>query len=232
MTKESHIALVFDRFVVFSTKESTWKDRENSSHGYRYYKLSLNTPLPSKEVILGIGRNKAQLIRIFEEELVKHFCENCTTNRLIISGLDVTPVEVTNGIRYSQDKYSTSHEEADVTMVIHFLVNEGKQIFQVLCDDTNLFALLLHYFQGLISRCQVFMVPLNEPPKIISIEGTFLKHKLLVPNLLAAHALSGCDTVGKTTVLNTLQKESITLKDAGGSDVKLSRGHWLNALAL
>ena len=155
---------------------------------------------------------------------MKYFCENCTTNRLIISGLDVTPVEVTNGIRYSQDKYSTSHEEADVTMVslIHFLVNEGKQIFQVLWDDTNLFALLLHYFQGLISRCQVFMVPLNETPKIISIEGTFLKHKLLVPNLQAAHALSGCDTVGKTTVLNTLQKESITLKDAGGSDVKRS----------
>ena len=73
---------------------------------------------------------------------------------------------------------------------------------------------------------------------VIDIAATVKKHVAIVPNLLAAHALSGCDTVaclhgiGKVSVMNTLTK-GYTLNHISypNSDFKLVIGEATSFIA-
>ena len=69
-----------------------------------------------------------------------------------------------------------------------------------------------HYFMESI-RCKVYMEGTSSKRNVIDIEATCLKHASIVPELLALHAITGCDTtsflwgVGKVTAINTLNKD-------------------------
>ena len=62
---------------------------------------------------------------------------------------------------------------------------------------------------------------------VIDISATVKKHSDIVPNILAAHAISGCDTVasifgiGKPTVLKALRSSNISLASIGDLDSQI-----------
>ena len=77
-----------------------------------------------------------------------------------------------------------------------------------------MFALLLHHYKMNSLKCKVYMYMEGTSWKrnIIDIGATAAKHKEIVLQLLAMHALTGCDTVshlwnvGKNTALKVLTK--------------------------
>ncbi len=94
---------------------------------------------------------------------------------------------------------------------------------RVICDDTDVFVLLVFYHWNLHMNATITMEATSGDRKLINIGNTVNKHKEIVPNILAAHAVSGCDTVaqyygiGKATVLKKLQA-GITLSNVGQID--------------
>ena len=82
----------------------------------------------------------------------------------------------------------------------------------VTCDDTYVFVLLAHYFADESLPEPLIMDPTSRsrPRLSIDIGATVAKHSGIGPQLIAAHAVSGCDTVGcyhniwKTKVVKAL----------------------------
>ena len=91
----------------------------------------------------------------------------------------------------------------------------------VLSDDTDVFVLLIHFLYTGDITGQVYMQSTSHDPNtVIDINSTYEEHRDVAPNILAAHALSGCDTVGtyfgigKSTVVKAL-KNSLSLDSIG-----------------
>jgi len=76
-------------------------------------------------------------------------------------------------------------------------------------DDTDVFLLLLYYCNKGDITCKVLMT--IEGRSFLDIKAPVETHKQVIPDLLAAHALTGCDTVasshgiGKMTALKVLR---------------------------
>ena len=109
----------------------------------------------------------------------------------------------------------TTHEEADVIIPqqMVYAASQGAKTIIVICDDTDVFVLLFHYYLLRKLTCCLFMEGTSAVERtVIDIAATMKKHAAIIPQLLAAHALSGCDTVarlsglGKAKVIKHLQK--------------------------
>ena len=89
---------------------------------------------------------------------------------------------------------------------------QNKVCINVICDGTDVFALLLHHYNVNSLKCEVYMERASLKTNIIDIEVTAAKHKEIVPATTSMHALTGYDTVsylwvvGKTTALNVFTK--------------------------
>ena len=91
------------------------------------------------------------------------------------------------------------------------IANENCSGITVLSDDTDVFILLLFYYHKCGFHSRVTMESPIKQGVVVDIGSTVCKYKDILPQILLAHALSGCDTVtccfgiGKGTVLKTLQ---------------------------
>ena len=215
--KESgDVYLVFNRYKSYSTKSSTRISR--MTEGCKVFQLYLAAPLPTQKVTLTITENKKQLIDIICNDLQRdtdfHW-KNTEKHKLVITGREKTPVEISSGgVVIQRHDIVTTHEEADniiVQQAILVAIDEQKHV-TILADDTDVYALQLHHYlqQGL----QIPMVmdsPINERT-VIDIQATVEKIRAVIPSLLACHTLSGCDTVaacfgvGKGKMLKVLRK--------------------------
>ena len=124
--------------------------------------------------------------------------KNTQKHKLVISGQDKSPVEIScGGVVILRHDIATTHEEADsiiVQQVMQVAVNEHKHV-TILADDTDVYALLLyHYLQQDLQTPMVMESPIKERT-VVDICATVEKHRGIVPAILAGHALSGCDTV-------------------------------------
>ena len=118
---------------------------------------------------------------------------------------------------------ATSHEEADNIIAQQAIMCKKQQpgAISVIADDTDVFVLLLHHYQNEGFTRAMFMTSPAQQRSTIDIKATVEKHQAIVPGLLAAHALSGCDTIptyfgiGKGTVLKILNAapDSLTMLD-------------------
>ena len=87
---------------------------------------------------------------------------------------------------------------------------------RVMCDDTDVFVLLLYFYNLRQMTFPLIMESLIKDRKRIEIKATATKHKDIIPHILVAHALSGCDTVaqcwgiGKGKVVKVLKAASHT----------------------
>ena len=69
--------------------------------------------------------------------------------KLVVTGLNDTPIQIHNGVVTELILLKTSHEEVDVIMINQLLwvvtTSSTTKSVKVICDDTDVFALLIHY---------------------------------------------------------------------------------------
>ena len=74
--------------------------------------------------------------------------------------------------------------------------NADDKALVIVADDTDVFVLLLHYrHAGALHANSVYMQSPIQNRTVIDIDATVENHLSVVPHLLSAHALTGCDTV-------------------------------------
>ena len=84
---------------------------------------------------------------------------------------------------------------------------QGEECLSVMADDTDVYILVLHYYK-----------------QTIEIRATAKEQANILPNLLAAHGLSGCNTVapcygiGKIKIIKTLKQGNHSLSSLGDSN--------------
>ena len=104
-------------------------------------------------------------------------------------------------------------------------VEQGAECSSVMADDTDVYILLLHNYNQKDLNIPKFMESLVHTRQTIDIRATAKEHANILPNLLAAHGLSGCDTValcygiGKMKILKTLKQENHSLSCLGDSNI-------------
>ena len=84
-------------------------------------------------------KNKALNISANEEEF---------NHKLLITGSSEVPQEIRSGVVVDRIDLKTTHEEADVIIPqqMVYAVSQGAKTIIVICDDTDVFVLLLHYY--------------------------------------------------------------------------------------
>ena len=90
----------------------------------------------------------------------------------------------------------TNHEEAD-NMLAHQMVvvaSEENKGVSVITDNTDVFVLLFHhYVKQKLTWVVIMESPIKDRVKI-DIKATAIERRTIIPDILAAHALSGCYT--------------------------------------
>ena len=207
------VCLIFDRYQDFSIKSGTRLARAGQ-HASRRHKLSPSTPLPPQQVVLTVTDNEVQLTELICQQLTSEFQEKPSKHRLVITGKELMPLELNHGTRYHRTELKTTHEEADV-IIIHQVIqiaNAGAKSIKVICDDTDVFILLMYAVLSHQLSCSVTMESTSSARTLIDVCASAEKHSSIVSQLPAAHAITGCDTVaqcfgiGKATAIKCLKK--------------------------
>ena len=182
------------------------------------------TPLPSQADMLTSASNKTQLITLIRNALIEKTIKMDCLNTLIITTSDYVPDIIKNDRHEKLNELWNHFEEADC-IIIHqllYAINEGAECVNVISDDTDVFLLLVHFYHKENIEAEVFVQATSGERTTINIKETVRLHESIVPYLLAAHALSGCDSVssfyniGKKTILNNVKK--IPLEHLGEID--------------
>ncbi len=187
--------LVFDRYYDDSIKENTRTSRAGKLAS-RQHQLTMVTPLPPKNVCLTVTQNKVQLINLICVYLREGQPLLPRNRQLVVTGTEPTPVEICDGSIKERPDIRTTHEEADVIIiqqVVH-LAKSGKNSIRVVADDTDVFVLLLYYYNMEQLTCDMVMIGTSSGRKCADIKATVDKHIDIIDNVLPAHVLSGCDT--------------------------------------
>ena len=141
---------------------------------------------------------------------------------LLITG-EGDPVEITRGQVIPQPDIFTSHEETDNIIIQQTImaVEQGAECLSVMAADTDIYILPLHYYNQKELSIPMFMESSVHRRQTIDIRATAKEHANILPNLLAGHGLSGCDTVapwygtGKIKILKTLKQGYHSLSSLG-----------------
>ena len=118
-------------------------------------------------------------------------------HKLIVTGENDIPSEVNKGIVIERGDMKTTHEEADNILLLQmvFAATENQKGISVIADDTDVFVLLyFHYLAKKLSIPVVMESPVKDR-SAVDIRETVRGNNALVPYLIAAHALTGRDTV-------------------------------------
>ena len=218
--KESDVYLIFDRYLDYSSKCSTRSAR--ASDVSRVYKLSPTTPLPPQKCTLNVTENKKQLINIIVEKLQSDqvfISRYITDHKLVITGQSGMPIEISHGgVTIQRHDIATTHEEADNIIVQQvMMLAENDKPITVVADDTDVYAQLLSFCLARQVKSPIFMESPIKDRTVIDIQRSVTKNRKIIPDLMAAHALTGCDTVAsshgiaKGTMLNILKKDMYPL---------------------
>lgn len=184
----------------------------------RVYNLQTTTELPQQEVILSVTANKKQLIDLVTQDLISH--KDKVSSRLTITASAPTPISIHLGTVIQRNDIQVLHDEADCSIIHHIIESKIPRV-KVLADDTDIFVLLCHFVYHGDIDCQVVMGSPKQGRKLIDINATVQEHSSIMPDLLAAHGVSGCDTVapcfgiGKTKVLKILRSGECPLTEVG-----------------
>jgi len=131
-----------------------------------------------------------------------------TNSRL--NGLLSLATELYYGQTFQHNDMWTTQEKAD-TIIIQQVSQVTAGTVLVVADDTDVFLLLLCYCNRGDITCKVPMTSPIEGRSFLDITASVETHKQVMPDLLAAYALTGCDTVasphgiGKMTALKLLR---------------------------
>ena len=158
------VYLVFGRYYEYSPKCVTRSGRAGKASSNKH-KTTPTMLLTMQKILLNCTANKVQLIGIIICEKVIEKAINMQTicrsfkNRLIVTGLNLIPQQAYEGLHQEKEDMTTTNEEADV-IIPQQVVNAVKQrsnCIKDLCDDTDVFALLLHFYVQEKLTCPLFM---------------------------------------------------------------------------
>ena len=139
--------------------------------------------------------------------------------KLVITGNGPVPIQINQGVVSRRDDMTITHEEAD-TMIIQQVASVGAANVLVVADDTDVFVLQCHFvFNGDITG-HVMVSPIRGRT-VIDINESIDKNRAIMGDLLAAHDLTGCDTVAtyhgivKGVALKGLRSKTLSLSKVG-----------------
>lgn len=106
-----------------------------------------------------------------------------------------------------------NHEEGDVIIVNQTIkaAKNGFSSIKVVCDDVDVFVLLVHFYHLCAVESDIIMIPTSRSTNGTNIGSTVRNFGDLSKYILSLHALTGCDTVstmygiGKNKALNSLK---------------------------
>ena len=182
--------------------------------------LTTATILSSQKVFLTVAENKKMLINICEElQNGKDFIDSFSHEHTLVITGEGEPVEITRGRVIPRPDIFTGHEETD-----NIIIQQGAECLSIMADDTNVYILLLHYYNQKELNIPMFMDSSVHGRQTIDSRATAKEHANILPNLLAAHGLSGCDTIapcygiGKMKIFKTLKQRNHSLSCLGDSN--------------
>ena len=150
MRKSDHcdVSLTSDRYYDHSIKSVTRGARAGKNASRRHH-LILSSPLPPQKIVLTVDENKRQLTDIICEYTVERARANeePARHKLLVSGREPLPLELLRGHKRNREDLRTTHEETGVTMMYQGIqsARSGVQSVKVISDDTDVFALLMHF---------------------------------------------------------------------------------------
>ena len=198
---EADVHLCFDRYFDYSTKSSTRSARANAT---RVHQLDRKTPLPARDAVLKNSANKKQLNTMICEEILSddNFLQHATQDhQLVVTAENDLPTQVSRGRKSPRLDLASAHEEADILIAqhaIHLAKEDTESRVRVVCDDTDVFVLLVYYYLSEKLQSSLTMQSPIHGRSCIDVKETARKHSTIVPELLALHALTGCDSVAAT----------------------------------
>ena len=209
--KDSDVNLAFDRYTNDSIKAATRLQRIGNIK--RSDNVSLETPLPPKEVALSSNKTKENLIELISNELLDRASNINYGRKLIVTSKSNFPEQSFEGERVTRYNMGTTFDEADciIPQQVVTVFEEGKHTIKVISADTDVFILLCHYYHSVNIDVDVLLEDFSADKTLISISKSVAENTSLIPSLLSAHALTGCDTVpimfgiGKTKLINIVK---------------------------
>ena len=135
-------------------------------------------------------------------------------NRLVITSNDHCPTEIKDGKKALHSDLDEGHEEAEniITQQINDMEQSDCSI-NVICENTDVFPYCV-----IFAKANIFMNGFTKDSSTTtSINEAVKKYKSVVPSILAAHALTGCDSVpklygiGKAEEINALKTVSLSV---------------------
>ncbi len=208
--------VVFDRYHENSIKSACRMTRSKGLS--RVYQLVGESPLPKQAITLTVTANKLQIIKLIVDQLSSTHVPD--GKRMIVTGPEPHPIDV--GTEVMQE--SVAHEEADVLMAYH-MINEavaGYSPIKVVSDDTDVLVILAHHLYAgtndMPPNIKLIMESCSRNRAVIDVNEVVITHAKIMPNLMAAHSFTGCDSVscfagiGKATAVKKLQTYTDTLE--------------------
>ena len=210
------VYFIFDRYYDHPIKG---EERLSRAKGLtRTFVLQPGAVMPAQKTMMAVIKNKVQLIDLIVNSLKEK--PILSKSLLMLTGSEKTPYKIQDGLVSLFPSLNTTHEEADIIIVNQLLwaVKEKPTAgVMVICEDTDVFILLVHYYSKEEMKCQLYMKGPSIDRKLINIKKTVLStrtnHNIDPELLLPLHALSGCDTVascsgiGKNKALKALQND-------------------------
>jgi hypothetical protein len=142
-----------------------------------------------------VSKNKKQLIELIRQDLIKH--ADTFVGKIIITCSRPIPIEISMGTVTQRDDMAVHHDEADTIIIhqiiLHQIIQANVKSVLVVADDTDV--LLCHFTFKNVIKCKVKMVSPKKERNVIETNLTIHLHHGIMKNLLAAHGLTGCDTV-------------------------------------
>ena len=177
--------------------------------------------------MLTVTRNKVPLIDLMCEDMAFHK-DYSSQHKLVLTGSHPVQVDINRGVIIRRQDMETT-QEADTMIVQQVAEVKAKKVL-VVADDTDIVVLLLYFCcQGDIPASRsVLMVSPIRGRAVIDINATVDRHRDIIPDLLAAHGLNGCDTVatyfgiGKAAALRVLASGGHALTYVGDTSRILS----------
>ena len=91
-----------------------------------------------------------------------------------------------------------------------------------MCDDTDVFVLLVHFYNALNIASELLMVSTSER-NVTNIGATVRKHSDIVQHIFALHALTGCDTVSSIYGIGKVKAAKVLLKSHVPHHLEISK---------
>ena len=114
-TKDMDVLLVFNRYFKYLIKGTTREQRTGNLANNHV--LTLDVPLPWREIVMTSSQNKIQVIDIISKYNVDMLPADHFKNRFVVTCSETMPTQMQEGVVISRNDLKSSHEEDDVNIV-------------------------------------------------------------------------------------------------------------------